>query len=260
MKLNFEKEKKKETMSCIIEGNEFTLKTGTALTWPDPIVLISTDLGYQAALNRAISRGKKVHVEKIVIPKMTGKLKPNERITAIEFDPTLSQKLWMQYKNLIADILGDNQIRTVILDTGTDLHKLCRMAHHGKLNQVKPFHYAAPNRDFIETHDQFLYEAGCDKNSVFIHHTRKQYVKSNTKDESVWNGLWEFDGHESLPKAVDAVFRVTRSGEQVTWKVMKARDRLDAVNMEFEFYEENGDGEFEETGMLDWEVLKEFIL
>lgn len=256
MKLKFVTEKQLNTdvFSTSITGPEGTLKTGTALEWPDPIVLIAFDTGYGAAVKRALGMKKRVHVE--VMPVVSSTFKPEGGVTGgkvLTYDPEQGKQCWEKYKECLNDLLGTPDVGTVVVDTASMAQRICRIAHFGKLTQVQGFHYGAPNHDYLEVHESLMPARKCHFNTVFIHHVKEIY-----KGEKP-TGEFKIDGNQDMLKLCDLSLLTNRdkldTGEgiknQVTFTFDKCRPNIHAVGTELCLYTPDGTV----TGDISYEMI-----
>jgi hypothetical protein len=104
------------------------------------------------------------------------------------------QKEWQKVQDAILWALRDSEsIRSIIIDTESEMWELARMAVFGKLTQVMPYQYTALNAAYKFLLDQ------CDKynvNVVFLNKLKKQYKNDQ------WNGHYEPSGFSKLKDIV----------------------------------------------------------
>ena len=256
MKLDFvePEELNDSVFSTSITGPEGTLKTGTALEWPGPIVLISFDTGYNAAVKRALGMNQKIHIEKM--PTVPSTFKPEGGVSGgkvLTYDPEIGKKCWETYKECIEDCLRTPDIGTLVVDTASMAQRICRIAHFGKLTQVQGFHYGAPNHDYFEVHESLMPTRGCHFNSVFLHHVKEIYKGDKP------TGEYKIDGNPDMLKLCDVSFLTQkfkmdigdREMNQVTFTLDKCRPNKAMEGTELCLYTVDG----EETGDISWEMI-----
>lgn len=256
MKLEFvtPKQLNSDVFCTSITGPEGTLKTGTALEWPDPIVLISFDTGYGPAVKRALGMKKKIHIETMPVVPSTfeaeGGISGGKVLT---YDPEVGKKCWARYKECLNDLLGTANIGTVVVDTASVAQRVCRIAHFGKLTQVQGFHYGAPNHDYLEVHEALMPSRNCHFNTVFIHHVKEIYKGDKP------TGEFKIDGNADMLKLADISLLtnrdklVTDAGikNQITFTFDKCRPNIHAVGTELNLYTPDGDV----TGDISYEMI-----
>jgi len=158
----FEKAKKSEARRLImnVEGTEKTGKTTFALSAPSPIALFNLDVGTEGVVDQYLK-------EKSIWISTT-----NYRDTT---DPNEWVKMWEKMKAAWYAALGADlkDCRTLIMDTGTEMWELARLARFGKLTQVLPHHYGPVNAEF---RDLIRKSYDCDKNLILIHKQKDEYI------------------------------------------------------------------------------------
>lgn len=158
----------KKRMIIAVDGVEKGGKTHFALTAPEPIGVISVDIGLDGVVQK-FQADKEIWVAEHKIDMQSIKtLKMNE--AAEEAEKALD-RLLKSYK----EVLG--QAKAIVWDTATEIWELVRMAEFGKLDHVKPHHYAKPNaryRDLIRmAYDQEF------TNLLLLHKMKDEYVNDN---------------------------------------------------------------------------------
>jgi len=163
-----------------VEGGEKQGKTHFALTAPGPIALIDMDIGLEGVISK-FTKVKKIYVASFNYRDAT--------------EPKQWEEMWKRMKQCYMDSLASKNIRTLIVDTATEMWELVRMASFGKLTQVKPHHYAPVNAEF---RDLLRKAYDSNKNLILIHKQKKEYV-----DEK-WTGNMERAGFGDVGYAVQA--------------------------------------------------------
>jgi hypothetical protein len=185
-------------------------KTHWALTAPGPIAVISTDTGTREVVERFIRETGK----KILLCQLTAATALTE---ARRGDAGATE--WQRAKDAIYSVVADKSIRTLVVDTATEIWELCRLSAFGKLTQVKPHHYAVPNGEFRNLL-KYCYEARNSLNAVWIHKHKKEYKGNVKNDDSNWTGKYERSGMADVPFLVDVVTeqykRVERDEENMS--------------------------------------------
>lgn len=178
----FEEASSKDILRLIlsIEGIEKTGKTHFALTAPGPIGLIDMDIGLEGVIEK-FAQTKKIYVARFNYRDATS--------------PDEWQKMWDKMKQALMDSLISRSIRTVIVDTASEMWELARMAAFGKLLQVKSHHYAPVNAEF---RDLITKAHNSDKNLILIHRQKKEYVNEQ------WTGRMERSGFGEVGGAMQA--------------------------------------------------------
>lgn len=170
-------------------------KTHWALTAPGPIAVISTDTGTREVVERFIrDYGKRILLLQITAAQTLLEARRGDQGAAE----------WARIKDAIYSVVADPSIRTLVVDTATEVWELCRLSAFGKLAQVKPQHYAIPNGEF-RTLLKYCYEARPDLNAVWIHKHKKEYKGNSKDDSSNWTGKYERSGMSDVGFLVDVM-------------------------------------------------------
>lgn len=180
---------------CTTAGEKLG-KTHWALSAPGPIAVISTDTGTRAVVEKWISEyGKDIKLFQLTAA--------TALLEAKRGDAGVGE--WLRAEEAIYAVVEDKRIRTLVVDTATEVWELCRLAYFGKLAQVKPHHYAAPNNRF-RVLLKYVYDTRLDLNAVWIHKHKKEYKASGKgNDESNWTGKYERSGMADVPFLTDVV-------------------------------------------------------
>jgi len=71
-------------------------------------------------------------------------------------------------------VLALERFKTVIVDTGTEMHEMIRLARLGKLTEVMPENYGPVNAEFRDL-VRLAYDS--DANVLFLHKMKQEWVK-----------------------------------------------------------------------------------
>lgn len=108
-------------------------------------------------------------------------------------------------------LLASADVRTVAIDTGTQLWNMFRMAEFGKLTQVQPWFYTTLNEEYRNLINM-AYDSN--KNLIISHKLKKRYVQARKGDEKeVWDGSYEKAGFSEIGFLVQANIQLTRENE-----------------------------------------------
>jgi hypothetical protein len=140
-----------------IEALEKQGKTHFALTAPDPMAYFNFDTGEEGVIHKFINSGKEIIVNNMEVPK----------------DQEASGKEWDRFEKAYYKIFEHKYARTVVVDTGTEMWELVRMAKFGKLTQVMPHHYGPVNAVIRR---MIRHAFSSDKNLILIHKLKPRYV------------------------------------------------------------------------------------
>ncbi len=147
-----------------VTGKEKSGKTNMALTAPGPIILFDFDYGLEGVVSKFAGL-KKVYTSEF-------------RISEIAVGRFESE--WLRFVKEFKASLLEKEVRTVIVDTGTELWELIRLARFGKLTQVMPQHYGPINAE-MRGLIRDVYSSN--KNLVILHKMSQVYINNQpTKD------------------------------------------------------------------------------
>lgn len=141
-----------------LEGMDKTGKTHFALTAPGPIALFNFDIGLEGVIHKFADK---------------------EILTSdVQFARTGDADAWVQtwedFKRMFTEAIRHPDVRTVVIDNGTEMWELLRLARLGKLTQVMPHKYTELNTEFRELMRREVFESN--KNVIFIHKVKQQWV------------------------------------------------------------------------------------
>lgn len=119
-----------------------------------------------------------------VIEKFNGVPKTVLTYTVPRNDPNpqeSSQELWAEFTGEFHKAL-ELDYRSLIVDLGTEVWELCRLADHGKLEKVQARYYGGTNRAYAALMNAVK---ETDKNLILLHRMKKEYVSD------AWSGGYE---------------------------------------------------------------------
>ena len=149
-----------------VSGREKQGKTHFALTAPDPIAYFDLDIGTEGVVSRFLAGGKEIYHNDYNYHSIKDVRKAG---------PVGIGKYIEMWERLRADFIAvlDSQVRTVIVDTATEVWELLRLARLGKLSQVMPHQYGPVNAEYRELL-RLAYQS--DKNVILLHKMKQEYV------------------------------------------------------------------------------------
>lgn len=163
-----------------VSGREKSGKTHFALTAPGPIAYFDTDVGTEGVIEKFVAAGKVIyhngydyHELQDMRKKVVGPVDPEPYI-----------RMWEGMKSDYVQVM-DSKVRTVVMDTGTEIWELLRLARFGKLSQVMPHHYGPVNAEYRQLL-RLAYLS--DKNLILLHKVKAEYVQEKR------TGNWERAG------------------------------------------------------------------
>jgi hypothetical protein len=156
---------------CSIDAHEKSGKTHFGLTAPGPIACVQTDEGLEGVIQK-FQTEKEIYVAdaKFDIQDLRRKLSLDE-------DAARARSVWDYIKQHYFIGLEQPEIRSVLVDTGTEWWEICRLAAFGKLDQVKSHHYGPVNREW-RTLIRAAFEH--DKHVIFLHKMREIWVNEKS--------------------------------------------------------------------------------
>jgi len=170
------------------------------LTWPDPMAVFSLDTGTRMIVEKALRSGRRIVYNKFLVPET--QFKDDNKAKALSgAERKTAEQEWDRFKDSIRKVIEYPKLRSLIIDTATEMWELARMARFGKTTQVPPQLYVALNAEMRELLTS-VYERQ-DLNVLFIHKMKKEYKSKAGLDKEVWSGRWERAGFGDLPYIVD---------------------------------------------------------
>lgn len=243
-----------------IIGPDGSGKSTLALSGPGPIALITNDLGEREAIKRARANGRRVFRKQLQTASDVSKgVEGSGGAKWVAFEVEQAQREMLIFRGLWQTALADRTIRSIAVDTATNVHELHRVAELGRLTHVESYHYGPINLEFKRLLERGIAENGCDKHVFFTHHVRKQYVKTGEKDsrgraKSEWNGKWEMKGFEPVLGMVDLALWLDKDEDNsdagLTARIIKCRHDRSLVGAAFPLFVDH-----EESGMFNYEMI-----
>lgn len=176
------------SLAVCSHGPEKKGKTHFAFTMPGPLAVIASDTGTEPIAARHLKK-KKVSMFRYRVPRQ-----------GLAIDHYVNE--WKKVKNAILSVVDNRDMyRGLIIDTGTEIWELCRLAAFGKLTQVMPHHYGPVNAEFRDLIKAVVDAPGL--NSVWIHQEKKEYITDAKTQKDGWNGRYERAGFSNMPYLCD---------------------------------------------------------
>ncbi len=170
--------KLRKRMVMAASAGEKEGKTTLALSAPGPIALFNLDIGLEGVIDRWVEE------KQIVVADFNYK----DATNASEWVTT-----WERMKKLWMAALKDPDVRTLVMDTETEMWELIRLARFGKLTQVMPHHYGPVNTEYNDLIRK-IYDT--DKNLILIRKLKDEYVNDKR------TGRMEVSGFKNVPYLV----------------------------------------------------------
>ncbi len=165
-------------------------KTHFAMTAPGPIAIVGLDTGTKEVASKFIGTKELI----CAYHKVTGNTGNRGETQEI------ASKEWQTVKDSLITAIRHSKVRSLVVDTGTEVWELCRLAAFGKLEQVLPHHYGPVNKEMRDL-VKLAYDRD-DLNVIWIHKMKKEYSQ-NKKGEDSWNGSYAMTGFSDIPFLVD---------------------------------------------------------
>lgn len=192
-----------------IEGLQKCGKTEFGFSMPDPLYILNLNLGLQGVIEKHVKQGRKIYVQDIQIP-FTAAL-PGAGFTVLA---TAATEKWKTAILSLQEALHDASVKSIFIDTGSELWDLLRIARLGKLTQVLPVQYASVNAEFRQLLQVLLCSG---KNVVLSHKVKPEYVndqKTNRYERSGFGDVGydvqvELTASRDLKREGDDQFTIT---------------------------------------------------
>lgn len=165
-------------------------KTHFAMTAPGPIAVVGLDTGTREVASKFLDQKELI----CSYHKVTGKT------ASLADTQAHADQEWEAVKDSIIAATNHPKVRTLVVDTGTEVWELLRLARFGKLEQVKPHHYGPVNKEMRD-----LVKGAYDRddlNVIWVHKLKKQYAQNKKGDDS-WTGGYDLAGYSDMPYIAD---------------------------------------------------------
>src|SRR3990167_2124209 len=193
-------------------------KTRFAFTAPKPIGYISVEIGgEEGAADEFIPSGAEscddIHIVRI---RMKSPVYPDpadfgtDKDGLKKFDEAVSaavqaaaEPAYNKFYNAYAASVAN--MRSTVIDTGTDLYQLARLANFGRLEKIPQLAYAQVKREFAKMVDDAFSQPG--HNLIWIHHMKDRgAMVTDDRGREKWQatGVYEMDGCNTVLDKVQA--------------------------------------------------------
>lgn len=164
-------------------------KNHLCFTAPGPISIQSFDEGLEGVVEK-FNKNKKIHKAVYELQNQPGEA--NREAVQKE-----AERLWDKFVDDYMDAIHSTSIRTHIIDQGTEVWELLRLANWGQLT-ANSQHYSKINPIFRR-----LIRAAMDtdKNVLFIHKMKEEW-KEGAGGKQSKTGAWELAGMKEVPYLV----------------------------------------------------------
>ena len=184
-------------------------KTHFGLSAPDPIVIYNLDEGIREIVGKFVSKS----------------------IYSIPLEVERGKEDWERFETSFAEMVQCPDIRTIVVDTESELVELARMAEWGRTT-AKQHHHGKVNSKYRQV---MRLAANSHVNLILLRQMRKVYVTVGVgeKAEKVWSGAWEPVGMTKIDYMVHVVgeLRRNRSAGEFELEIQNCRQvpELDQV-------------------------------
>lgn len=175
MGFNDEYVEKPRRIIASLFGKAKTGKTHFSLTAPEPIIYFNVDIGTEGVVNKFQEQGKYILLYDVRVPKEAGK--------------DVWSRMWADLKFRVAKAYS-LKAGTVVWDTASEVYELARLAHFGRLTEIKPSDYAIVNNEWRELLRQ-AYDAPT--NTIFIHKVKASWGMIPTSSGSRLGKTGEYE-------------------------------------------------------------------
>ncbi len=204
--------KKRSRLVTAVAAQEKDGKTTFGLTGPAPLAFINLDEGLEGVVEKFIAEGKELFISDFRAYSDATSQKEWERV-------------WEEVKRAYINALASPHVRTVTIDTETEMWELCRLARFGKLDQVKSHHYGPVNAEYRELIRK-VYDT--DKNLILLRKLKDEYVDDKR------TGNKEMAGYKDIPYQVQCnayLWRRTKAGKTANLRVINKGDGVFVVTV-----------------------------
>ena len=162
--------KTKHRLICSVDALEKCGKTHFSLSAPRPLGFIDLDRGLEGVAN-------KFDLSNVYISDL-GEQFARASTMAVEGQDAqqvakAADKVWAQFRHDFT--WGLENLRSLVVDTGTEMHELIRLARFGKLTQVMPEMYGPVYGELSALIKQ-AYSSDC--NLILLHRLKQEYEQS----------------------------------------------------------------------------------
>lgn len=200
----------KHRLIVSVEALEGVGKTTFALTAPGPIAFINFDYGLEGVIEK-FQTVKPIYVAAVRLDFMGGK---DQVIAAAEKELV---KFETNYQTAL------RQARSIVIDTGSEMWELLRLAEFGKLDKVLPHQYASVNQQMTRL-IKLAYDG--DANLILTHRLKAEWINDKR------TGEFEFAGMKDVPYLVQAHARMWIDGDGYHLRVNKCRQNATVRGLE----------------------------
>ena len=195
--------KKVHSLFMTTSGHEKHGKTTFAFSMPTPLAVITLDHGTQQILENERRKGRNIVDLKIGFER--------------DLDKKDAEEQWKLFKRAVQWMIDEKEIRSGLIDTGSAMYELARMAEFGSLTKVgKGDHTATAYMNLNMKLDSIMYALRSRPlNVVFTHKMKKRYVLKPVRnkatglveDKDGWDGGYEVAAYSQMGYHADVIMQ-----------------------------------------------------
>jgi len=221
----------KRRMIMSIEGQEGSGKSHLACTAPGPIGYIDFDIGSEGVIEKFLKGldgcpRREIFISSYRIPMISKAAKKADAETKKAMTQEAGKAAEPIWNKVVNDYCkGLERFRTMIVDTGTEMHELIRLARLGKLTEVMPEHYGPVNAEFRDL-VRLAYESDC--NVIFLHKMKEEWLKGKGEKRANFTGKYIRAGFNGMAYLMQINLKTMwTKDEGFTIEVTKCRQEAD---------------------------------
>jgi len=177
-------------MICSVVGRDKKGKTHYSLTAPAPIAFFNLNTGLEGVVQKF---EKEIWEFRLELPKELGSAesdKDAKRAAAIDMKNLAMMEVEKFLKGWKTALLNA-QVKTIVIDTASELWALYRLAEFGKSTQVPPHLYNYLNAKFKREINKIY---ATNKNLILLHQMKEEYIENAPTGKYIREGFKEI-GH-----------------------------------------------------------------
>lgn len=219
----------KHRLIMSIEGCEKSGKNHFAFTAPGPLYFHSFDFGDEGVIQK-FQKGGEMYRNGLEIYKAEYRLNISAG-TAIQLAADTARPVWDKFLSNFREGVGKG--RTTVVDTGTEVYEVLRMAEFGKLTQVMPHHYGPVNQAMK---DLWRTAYDSDSNLIMLHRMKEEWETKVVGGKEVGNktGRWEMSGYKGTYFEAQVCCRAYKEDGEFKMLIFDCRQRPDLEGMVLE--------------------------
>lgn len=207
----------KHRLIAIFHGAAKTGKTRLACSAPGPIAYLTNDRSYIGPVKYAISCGKEIRVSKFFWQPPPKHLHKDAAVVQQAIEDTAP--LFDRFEQAYAAALHSPKIRSIIIDNGTLVDVMCKVALFGKTQKILP-RDRGPYNDRMQRLYSMAHDF--DKNVVWIHRTKETWRQDKP------TGEFEPEGFKWCKNEIHAIVETNRHPKKAQFSAVITDSCYDA--------------------------------